>query len=271
MKAVDKKVTNGLYDQSLHDSFKPSKFNIEEIELIISSIENKLRKIEIIYYSYFDSEYDPSIIVNNSMPLVGGLITNKVIETEFYYATNILKNRININTPELYKEFIDTNFRSMILMTASLYESIVKLTETLIKKIVLYDGKNLPSKSILLKVFILNWDKLVYLGYRKNDDFYDCYINHRTFIDKYLDQINLLRNSFIHGYSVNLEIDSVHREYVVTNRDTANFKPISGSKIIDELVLNKFTNEILVQTRRLTTDILDLFVIKLSRATKLPM
>ena len=126
--------------------------NIEEIELIISSIENKLRKIEIIYYSYFDSEYDPSIIVNNSMPLVGGLITNKVIETEFYYATNILKNRININTPELYKEFIDTNFRSMILMTASLYESIVKLTETLIKKIVLYDGKNLPSKSILLKV-----------------------------------------------------------------------------------------------------------------------
>ena len=33
VKAVDKKVTNGLYDQSLHDSFKPSKFNIEEIEL----------------------------------------------------------------------------------------------------------------------------------------------------------------------------------------------------------------------------------------------
>ena len=60
------------------------------------------------------------------MPLVGGTTTNKIIETEFDFGTNILKNRISINTPVLYKEMINTEFQLFILSTASLYEVLVK-------------------------------------------------------------------------------------------------------------------------------------------------
>lgn len=264
--AIGRKISNGAYDQTLHDSFKPSKFNITDIENIISSIESKLRTIEIIYYTYFDSEYDASIIVNNTLTI------NKVIETEFDNVTNVLINRIDINNPSLYKELIDHNFQVLILTTASLYEILVKLSETLLKKIVLYDGKRSPYQSITLKSFILNWDKLVDLRYRRNDDFYNCFINHRNFINQYLDLINTLRNRFIHGYSINIEINSVHNEYMVVNHDQSSFPLIAGGGIVSELVLNNFARAILVNTRSLATDIMDLFVTKLSYGgTKIPM
>src|SRR5690606_30631877 len=209
-------------------------------------------------------EYDASIIVNDSMPLVSGTVTNKVIETEFDFGTNILKDRIDINTPFLYKELIDTKFQSLILVTASLYEVLVKLCETLLKKIVLYDGERSPYQSIPMKTFILNWDKLVDLGYRKNDDFYICFSGHRAFINKYLGQINSLRNRFIHGYSINLKIDTSHNEYVVNNLDQTNFPIVAGGGIITELILNNFANAILSNTHAMTIDMLNLFAKKLS-------
>jgi len=170
--AIGNKITNGLYSQDLHDSFKPSKFDLNDIESIINSIENRVRVIEVIAYTYFYSEYDSSIIVNGTMP--GGTLSPKIIETEFDYGTNVMQNRISINTPILYREIIDINFQFLIIKISSLYEVFVRLCETLLKKIVLYDGERVPYQSITLKTFILNWDKLVDLGYRKNDDFYLC-------------------------------------------------------------------------------------------------
>ena len=270
--AINNKIARGAYDQALHDCFKKSDINIRNIENIISSIETKLRKIEIVHYTFFDSEYDSSIIVNNSMPVIASSLTNKMIETEFDFGTNVLKNRIDINDPFLYNELINLNFQIFILTTASLYEVLVKFCETLLKKIDLYDGEDSPYKSIPFKRFIMNWDKLVDLGYRRNDDFYICISNHRVFLDKYLNQINSLRNRFIHGYNINLEINRNQNEYMVNNYDPKNFPTVARGAIISELVLNNFVNTVLTNTRSMTTDILDLFAIKLTRSgTKLPM
>jgi hypothetical protein len=149
---------------------------------------------------------------------------------------------------------------------------LVKLIETLLKKIVLYDGERSPYQSIPLKLFLMNWDNLVNLGYRKNDDIYTCFISHKIFLDKYLPQINSLRNKFIHGYSINLEKDTAHSEYVVTNLDTKNFPILPGGRIISELVVSNFTNTIITNTQLISTDIINLFERKLSHgATKLPM
>ena len=265
-----KKIKNSknLYKSELHDIFKPSKFNIDDLELIITSIENKLRKIEMIYFTYFNSEYDSSIIVDNVVPSsVEGMITNKIIETKFDFGVSILKNRVDIDTPILYKEIINTQFQSFILSVASLYEVLVKLCETLLKKIAIHIGNKAPS--VRLDNFVLYWDILVELDYRKDDEFYKWRLNHRNFIDKYLNQINTLRNRFIHGYSINLEIN--HKKYIVSNYDTKNFRPVSGDKLITELILDNFTENILLNTRKLTTEILDLFVKKLSRPRKIPM
>jgi len=267
--SINNKKAKGAYNQSLHDLFKnPSKhrININDIENIISAIEIKLRNIETIYYTYFDLEYDSSIIINNSMS------SNKIIETEFTFNTNIIKNRIEINDARIYKELIDTNFQTFILDIAALYEVLVKLNETLLKKIVLYDGEKLPYQSIPFKLFLMNWDKLVELGYRKNDDFYLCFFNHKIFIDKYLPLISSLRNKFIHGYSVNLEHDTTHNEYVIKNRDTTIFPILSDSRINSDLILSNFTKAIMTNTRLISTDIINLFERKLSYgATKIPM
>ncbi len=260
------KISNGLFDQSLHSSFKGSRLDINDIEQIIDSIEYRIRKIQTLCYTYFDSEYDASIIVNQTLQ------TNKVIETEFNFGTYILRNRIEINDHNLYKEMIDTNFQSFILAVASVYEILVRLSENILKKIVIYDGIRSPYQSLTLKTFIHNWDRLIDLGYRKNDQFYDCFSTHRVFLDKYLDQINTLRNKFIHGYSLNLAVNNLHNTYMVQNHDEKNFPAISGGGLITDLVVDSFVKDVKDGTINLTEDLLDIYKIKLGHhRTKIPI
>lgn len=262
--AIARKIHGGYFDRTLHDIFKPSKFNIQDIERIINALESRLRNIECIYYTYFDTEYDQNIIVTNS------LSGRKIIETEFDVGTSIVVNRIEIEDAKTYRDIIDTNFQSLILSVASLFEILVKLVENLLKKIVLYDGDRLPYSSIPLKTFIGNWDKLVDLGYRRDDDFYQCFVSHKTFLDKYLGQINSLRNRFIHGYSSCLELDVHHSQYLVARIDESRF-PIGAAGFVPELILSNFASHIVSNVRDISIDVVDLFVRKLSRATKLPM
>jgi len=269
--AIRSFIDTGNYEQSLHIAFKPSSFNIEHIELIIDSIEKRLRKIKIIYYTFYESEYEQSIIINNTFPTKNGSpVTKKTVETEFNYGTYVLKDHIIINDPRLYKELVDTNFQTLILTVSSLLELLVRLTETLIKKIVIYDGKRLPYSNVPLKLFILNWDKLVDLGYRNNDSFYRCFDNYKSTFFNYLDQINTLRNRFIHGYSVNLETNKTHNIYLVTNHDTNGF-PLGAGGINADLALDKFTQDVVTNVQSLTSDLLNLFVSELAVATKIPM
>ena len=161
---------NGMFDQNLHDIFNKGsqskdKLRIDNIEQLIDMIELKLRNAEIIYHTYFDTEYDMNALINNSLYLP------KIIKTEFDFGTNVLRNTIEINNSNMYKETIHFNFQTFILTIASLYENLVRLIETLIKKSVVFGDRN-PHLSIHLKVLISYWDNLVELNYRKNDDFY---------------------------------------------------------------------------------------------------
>jgi hypothetical protein len=268
------KQQNGLFVKAFHDLYnknkKPSKLVliIDDIKDIIESIEIKLRQTEIIFYTYFDSEYDSRIIVNNS------LISNKIIETEFEYCTKIINNRIEINDPVFYKEIIDMNFQIYILTIASLYENIVRLLDTLLKKIVVYGGDDIPHKSVPLNLIISYWKNIVELEYRENDDFYNWLLTHcNSYLDKYLSQINSLRNRFIHGYTLNLTIDINHHEYMVRNHDDQfGFKPIQNNAFIPELILNNFVKVILENTQLLTKELLDLFQTELSKpSTRIPI
>lgn len=259
---VASKISSNLFDENLHDSFRDSKLKIDDVELMINSIERRLRELEVIYYTHFGSEYDSSIIIN------GSLILDKIIETEFFYSTEIITNRITINSASLYKEIIDDNFRSFILTVASLYEVLVRLTETLTKKIVLYDGLRSPYQSIPLMTMLLNWDRLLDLDYRIPDTIYSCYQNHRLFLNKYLLQINNLRNRFIHGYSINLEKNILHNKYMVINHRLQEFPQVRNGGIITELVVNDFVKNILNNTQTLVTDILNGFVTELSVPNK---
>ncbi|WP_396637764.1 hypothetical protein [Maribacter sp. R77961] len=263
---------NGLFNQGLHDIFNrasssKNRLKIEDVQVIIEAIELKQREAEIIFYTYFGSEYDKNIIVNNT------LIGSKFIEAEFYYDTRVLKKTIEIIDPNMYREVVNINFQLFILNIASLYENLVKLIELLIKKRVVFGDRN-PHLSVHLRVLIAYWDNLVELDYRKNDEFYIWLTSHRTYLDQYLSQINSLRNSFIHGYSLNLNIDSISNEYVVKNYDnsTTGFPQPAGGGVISDLVLNTFVDSVVNNTKNLTEDVLNLFQSKLSHhRTKVPM
>lgn len=265
------KQAKGLFNQNLHKIFNdgssgPSKLNIDDVRIIIEAIELKLRESERICYTYFGSEYDRNILVQ------GNLSRPKIIDTEFTFDTTVLKNTIEINDAGLYRESINMSFQIYILTIASLYENLVRLIETLIKKRVVYGGKN-PHISIPFNTLMAYWDNLIELDYRKNDEFYVWLCSNKPFLNKYLLQINTLRNSFIHGYRQNLEIKALHGEYVVKNHDSSSFIAAAGSGgFIPELVLDKFVNEILINTQNLIGDILTIFEKKLSHhMTKVPI
>lgn len=270
--ALNIKQGNGLFDQNLHDIFNrgtqsKERLKVQDVRLIIETIELKLRNAEIIYYTYFSSEFERNILINNT------LIGTKLIETEFSFGTRVLRKTIEIIDPNMYKESIHMNFQMFILTIASLYENLVRLIETLIKKRVVFGDRN-PHVSIHLKVLISYWDNLIELNYRGSDEFYSWLTSHRTYMDKYLPQINSLRNSFIHGYASNLYFDSALNEYVIKNYDSQSsggFTHAHGNAV-QELILNDFVEHVLTNSRNLIGDVLNIFQRKLSHhRTKVPM
>ena len=270
--ALTIKQGNGLFDQNLHDIFNrgtqsKDKLKIQDVQEIIETIELKLRNAEMIYHTYFGSEFDKNILIYNN------LIGTKLIETEFSFGTRVLRNTIEIIDPNMYKEIIHMNFQLFILTIASLYENLVRLIETLIKKRVVFGDRN-PHLSIHLKVLISYWDNLIELKYRGNDDFFMWLTSHRPYLDQYLSQINSLRNSFIHGYASNLYFDSALNEYVIKNYDhnlTGGFPEPHGDAVI-ELILNYFVQHVLTNSQNLIEDLLNIFQRKLSHnRTKVPI
>jgi len=163
-------------------------------------------------------------------------------------STAILKEDIEINDKSFYKEIIDLNFQHFILMLASLYENIVRLAEILIKKIIVHLPENKPISSPLHS-YIDFLNILLDLGYRKKDHISSCLSTHTSFLTKYLSTINMLRNRFIHGYSINLGNDGYN--YKITTFDPLNFTKNSADLNIDE-----FSKNIIAGTKSFMLDLL---------------
>ncbi|NVK66284.1 MAG: hypothetical protein HWE22_16955 [Flavobacteriales bacterium] len=263
--ATNRKIIQGKFDQNLHDIFKPSSLKIRDVEAVILAIERKLRSLETICYTFFDSEYDPSIIIHQT--LSGG---RKVIETEFNYSTRVIANKIEFDDSDSYEESIHVNFQTFILTVASLYENIVRLIETFLKKITVHGKTRNPHQSVPMGLLVEYWHNLVELSYRRNDDFYQCIVTHQTYLEKYLKQINTLRNLFIHGYSSKLLIQN--GALYVDSVDGNKFPLIAGGILPPELLVDKFVNHILVNSQALSEDFLILLERKLTHhMTKFPM
>lgn len=236
---INSKRASGLLIPDLNHHFNDKAiYGFEEIEKIMDAIGTKLRKCEMIYHTYFDSTFDRNPLVNNS------LIGKKIIEVEFFFDTKITKNRIEIEGIEMYFEHISNAFQDFILLIASLLENLVRLIEILVKKIIVYGDLN-PHVSTHFKVLLSYWDNLVKLQYRKkNDPLYRWLSSNKPFFQKYLSQINSLRNRFIHGYGTNLYID--FNNLNVTNLDNKAFRTVTPPVLIPDLTVESFTKDVLV-------------------------
>ncbi len=259
-----------FFNDRLHTSFK-TQYQRAELSLVdcgdlIEAIENKIRQAEIIYCTYFDTTYDPLIILNASM-------TRPVqAEFAFVYGTSSFQTRLVVSDHKAYSDLIKANFQAFILLIASIHENIAKLVETLLKKITVHEGKS-PYQSITITRLMKNWDNLVELGYKKNDIFYGVWLsNHRLFCNKYLNIINTLRNAFIHGYKPHFDT-SFARLCVLNLDNTANgFQETNPRSLIGELILEVFVFEVLDNTRKMSEELLQMLARRLAHAKqKIPM
>jgi hypothetical protein len=236
---INSKRASGLLIPDLNHHFNDkAKYSFDEIEKIIDAIGTKLRKCEMIYHTYFDSTFDRMSLVNSS------LIGKKIIEVEFFFDTKITRNRIEIEDVKMYFEHISNAFQDFILLIASLLENFVRLIEILVRKIIVH-GEKSPHVSTPFLVLLEYWDNLVKLQYRKRSDpLYKWLLFNKPFFERYLLQINSLRNRFIHGYGTNLEVD--FNNLNVTNLNTTVFRIANPPVLIPSLTVESFTKDILI-------------------------
>lgn len=220
------KVTN--INKNFENKFSPE---VSNVTAVLNAIEAKFKKCEAIYYQYFeDADHNAlsgssvSLPVGTKCTLIDGTIT---IDYSF-----------EVNDRNAYKEMVDGNFQTFILSIASMYENLVTLAEIFSKKVIVYIKTPLSSP---LRDYLAYLELMISLGYRNNDRLNNCMTTLDPFFTKYLDQINHLRNRFIHGTSLNLESDSFN--YFVVSLSN-KFTPRSS-----DLLLHIFTKEILDNTR----------------------
>jgi hypothetical protein len=238
--SVTKKIAASMTTNLNSDIDSKLKIDINVIKQLLSSFESRLRECEMIYYTYL-RDPDHAILSGSS----AGLPLDYNIK--FNYGSCLLEKDMNINDKTFYREIVDAQFRHFILAMASQYEVIVKLAEILVKKVIIH----LPGKRPLsapLDTYIGYLKGLVDLKYRKQDGIYHCIITHEPFLSKYLPTISRLRNSFIHGFSVNLQSDGT--AYRITKFDN----PFNASS--PDLELNVFSKTIMEESRKFFTEML---------------
>ncbi|MCR8556975.1 hypothetical protein KXD93_04950 [Mucilaginibacter sp. BJC16-A38] len=221
---------------------------LDSIEQLLNAIEAKLRGCEVIHYSYFDSLHH-GILAGSFNPRDLPLTT----DVEFVEGTSRRQVTLTYADPFLYREAVHMQFQQFVLLLSSFFENVVRLSEILLKKVVLHGKKNKPQ-SIPLPEYLYHLRALTELGYRGHDPLYHCYDRHSLFLDKYLPTLVSLRNSYIHGYETKLSVARTApggpEKYLLTECD----RPLlPGSP---ELELGSFTAELLNGTTAFLNDLL---------------
>ncbi|WBS74144.1 hypothetical protein PF438_14715 [Elizabethkingia meningoseptica] len=171
-----------------------------ELEDLLSAINQRIRKLQIIHYSYFGDLSENALAGSAaSLPFEANY--------QFHYNTNSFSSNISFNTAVFYREVIDNQFQTFILTAAAIFENIVRLVEKLTKKVVLHHTNRKPP-SVPLGMYLNYLDSLLRLNYRNVNPFVQCLLNHESFLRTYVETVNFLRNSYIHGYKSNLVLNS---------------------------------------------------------------
>lgn len=220
---VNRKITSSK-TTAINEQFD-NKFKVDATVLIeiMTSIEAKFRKCEMIYSAYF--EYvDHAILSGNSATLPVQM------DCTFADGTASFQEIFECDDKALYRDLIDMNFQTFILMTASIYENLVHVTEIISKKVIMYMKKK-PPLSAPLHDFLEHLRLLISLGYRTTNELDSCLSIFASYFETYLVTTNRLRNSFIHGYARNLASDGFN--YRITNFEQAAFAAGSPSLNVD--------------------------------------
>lgn len=197
--AVNKKITANLTSPVNSILLKKLEIKSDTLEELLETIKSRLKRCQEIHHVYLEK-------INQDA--INGISPSPNIELDYEIVDTFGKKRILIRLDNLsaYKELVRTQFQHYILSIASLYENFVLLSETLLRKIIIHQSKN-PPLSMPLEMLIGYRKILLSLDYRQSDEFTDCIDDYSAYFDEFLPCINMLRNSFIHGYNYNIDSD----------------------------------------------------------------
>ena len=235
-----------------HNDYRINTF--PDIEDLLSAINQRIRKLQIIHYSYFADLNEEALAGNRAkLPFEANY--------QLYYSTNNFLSSISINTGTFYREIIDSQFQTFILAAAAVFENVVRLVERLTKKVILhYTGKKPPS--IHFSIYLNYLESLIELNYRSINPFVQCFRNHDSFLRTYVGNVNSLRNSYIHGYKGNLLLNSTRYLISMLENPLTNSSPQAEVKIFTE----DFTDRII----GFFTELLNTLTAEVSASADLP-
>jgi len=236
----------------IHDNYKLEGHLINER---LDAIINKFRKCQMVFNLYFD-DLDHEILVGRS--------TNLPLSREriFQSTGGVVKQYFEVTEKMLYQELIDYHFQEFILFTSSVFENLVYLSETLVRKVSIHPKKSDPL-SIPIKNYMELLDYLHRLNYRNPaDPVAACLRSNQSFLDRFLPTINTFRNRFIHGYTKRLVPTSY--EYVLSGAEQP-FSPGSPDLAVDE-----FTKAIITNLEQFIPQFSDAISATVSAAAQIP-
>jgi hypothetical protein len=233
-KTASSKVT-GL-NVAIDNRYRP---DVSYVKELLDVIEIKYKRCEQLYYIYFEQINHDAVVGNSTnFPFASDLT--------FIDGISTIEFSFSVDSQAAYKEMIDVNFQTFILTLASLYENLVMLAEIYLRKVVIYVRR---PPSTPLHEYVNYFNMLSDLGYKNSEKLAACILGSKVYFDSYLEQINELRNRFIHGFSVNLETDGYY--YYVSKHSTS-----FTQKSID-LQLDIFTKSIIEKTHIFIANLMD--------------
>lgn len=226
---ISDKQTSNLISSMNSDFDDRIKMEPAHVERLLAAVEAKFKRCQTLYFVYFETAQH-SILCNDTTTLPLS------VDCEIEDATIITRHSFRVENPIAYREMINYNFQTFVITLASLYENLVALSEVFVKKVIVF-VKNKPV-STPLRDYIDFHRKLMLLGYRSSDHLSTCLTNSDPFLSKYLTHITMLRNRFMHGYSINIEMSGT--EYMIENLNSGTLSARSTDLLID-----RYTKEVL--------------------------
>jgi hypothetical protein len=252
---IDKKIAANLLS-ALNDDFSDNTRypiaikNRTEINYVLDGIDARLRHAHQLKLQFLDT-------LNHEMISGNAPITTYAVRCTFTFPGTVINREFSVSDRWGYLEVVRSAFQEFILTISSLLENLVRLMETLVRKVIVILKERRQNGTETLHLYREFFQVLVKLEYRPKDDLHACLANYDSFFDRYLDPLYKLRGSFIHGYRENLTLD-VTGVCLVGQADSR----FNLSKT--ELMVDQFSEFVFSSLSNFTVDLLNCLTSKIS-------
>jgi hypothetical protein len=253
---IDKKIGAGLLsflnDDFHNDKLYPISIDRKEIGYLLDGIDARLRLAHELKLQFFETLSHDFICGISSLASYGA-------KCAFTLPGTVINREFSVIDRVGYFDVIHAAFQDFVLTASSLFENLVRMIETLVRKVIINSPKRPASPgNETLQLYLEFLQILSKLQYRPTDDLHSCLAGFDGFFKSFLIPFYKLRGSFIHGYQQNLIIDPTG--VCLVRRIDNSFSALSTT----DLMLDQFSGQIFENLKNLTAGLMDCLTKKIA-------